>query len=136
MFKLTLVTPQKKLLTEVEVDEVIVPANKGELNILPGHAPLMTTLRAGKLRIKEKGKANFKVAAISWGYCEVGPQGVNVLADTAEWPEDIDLKRVQDQIKIAQERLQMAGISPEDYAVAQKKLQKEMARVEAKESKD
>jgi F-type H+-transporting ATPase subunit epsilon len=130
MFKLTLVTPQKKLLTDVEVDEVIVPANRGELNILPGHAPLMTTLKAGRLRVKMNGQT--KVAAISWGYCEVTPHGVNVLADSAEWPEEIDIKRVEDQIRVAQERLQTAGLSPADYALAQRKLEKELARQDTK----
>ncbi|MCB0350581.1 MAG: ATP synthase F1 subunit epsilon, partial [Bdellovibrionales bacterium] len=100
MFTLTLVTPQKKLLTDVEIEEVIVPAFRGQLNILPGHAPLMTTLTAGTLKVRRKGETAFKSAAISWGYCEVSSNGVNVLADTAEWPEEIDKKRVEDQLKI------------------------------------
>ena len=50
MFSLTLVTPEKKLLTDVEIEEIIVPAFRGELNILPGHAPLMSTLGIGLLR--------------------------------------------------------------------------------------
>ena len=93
MFKLTLVTPQKKLLSEVEVEEIIVPADRGELNILPGHAPLMTTLRAGIFRARLKGETEFKSAAISWGYLEVSPTGISVLADTAEWPDEINKAR-------------------------------------------
>lgn len=133
MFTLTLVTPQKKLLTDVEVDEVIVPAYRGQLNILPGHAPLMTTLTAGRLKVRYKGETQFKSAAISWGYCEVSPKGINVLADTAEWPEEIDKKRAEDQIKIVHTRLQQAGLSPEEYMLSQMKLQKEMARLETLE---
>ncbi|OFZ16658.1 MAG: ATP synthase F1 subunit epsilon [Bdellovibrionales bacterium RBG_16_40_8] len=133
MFLLTLVTPQKKLLTDVEIEEVIVPAYLGQLNILPGHAPLMTTLRAGQLKVRLKGESTFKSAAISWGYCEVNPKGINVLADTAEWPEEIDKKRAEDQIKIVNERLQKAGLSPDDYTLSQMKLQKEMARLETLE---
>lgn len=133
MFLLTLVTPQKKLLTDVEVEEIVVPAYRGQLNILPGHAPLMTTLRAGQMKVRLKGESAFKNVAISWGYCEVNPKGINVLADTAEWPEEIDKKRVEDQIKIVHERLQKAGLSPEDYVLSQMKLQKEMARLETLE---
>lgn len=130
MFKLTLVTPQKRLLTDVEVEEIIVPAHSGQLNILPGHAPLMTTLSAGQFKVRLKGEPDFKSAAISWGYCEVSPTGVSVLADTAEWPQDIDKKRAEEELKRAQERMQMAGLAPEDYALAQKKIQKETARIE------
>ena len=134
MFTLTLVTPQKKLLTDVEIEEVVIPANRGQLNILPGHVPLMTTLTAGVLRVREKGATKFKSAAISWGYCEVTPHGVNVLADTAEWPEEIDKERVDAQIKIAHSRMQDAGLGPAEYSLAQRKLQKELARLESLEN--
>lgn len=130
MFTLTLVTPQKKLLTDVEIDEVILPAFRGQLDILPGHAPLVTTLRAGSVKVRRKGETTHKVAAISWGYCEVSPTGVTILADTAEWPEELDKNRIEEEIKIAQARLQDAGLSPADYVLAQKKLDKEFARRE------
>ena len=128
MFTLTLVTPQKRLLTDVEVEEIIVPASRGQLNILPGHAPLMTTLQAGILKVRLKGQTTFKSAAISWGYCEVNQKRANVLADTAEWPEEIDKKRLEEQIQIAHTRMQDAGITPDDYVLAQRKLEKEYAR--------
>lgn len=130
MFKLTLVTPQRRLLTDAEAEEIIVPAYRGQLNILPGHAPLMTTLVAGQLKVRLKGEVAFKSAAISWGYCEVSPTGVTVLADTAEWPEDLDIKRAEEELKKAHERMQMAGLEPEDYVLAQRKIQKESARIE------
>lgn len=129
MLKLTLVTPQKKLLADVEVEEIIVPAEKGELNILPGHAPLMTTLRAGVFKLRMKGQSDFKAAAISWGYCEVSPSGVSVLADTAEWPEEINKDRANQQYQLAQSRLQDAGLTPDEYVLAQNKTLKELARL-------
>lgn len=129
MFKLTLVTPLKRLLSEVEVEEIIVPADRGELNILPGHSPLMTTLRAGIFRARLKGETAFKSAAISWGYCEVSPTGVSVLADTAEWPEEINKDRANEQYQIAQTRLQEAGVTPDEYVMAQNKSLKELARL-------
>jgi F-type H+-transporting ATPase subunit epsilon len=130
MFTLTLVTPDKRLLTDVEIEELIVPAWKGQLDILPGHAPLMTVLSAGVLKVRLKGQAAFKSAAISWGYLEVNPKGVNVLADTAEWAEDVNRERAQGNAKAAIERLQQAGLSPDDYVLAQRKLAKEQARLD------
>jgi F-type H+-transporting ATPase subunit epsilon len=130
MFTLTLVTPQKKLLTDVEIEEVVIPAFRGQLNILPGHAPLMTTLTAGTLKVRGKGETAFKSAAISWGYCQVGLNGVNVLTDTAEWPEEIDKKRVEEQLKIVYDRMQQAGLTPDDYSQSYKKEKKELARLE------
>lgn len=130
MFKLTLVTPQKRLLTDVEIEEVILPAFVGQLNILPGHAPLMTTLTAGILKVRLKGESQFKSAAISWGYCEVNASGVNVLAETAEWPEELNKLRIEEQLKIAHQRMQQAGLEPTAYVQAQRKLQKEQARID------
>lgn len=95
MYTLTLVTPDKKILTDEAIAEVIVPAYMGELNILPGHAPLMTTLSTGILQYKLAGSTHFHKVAISWGYCQVFPGGVNVLAETAESSEEIDLERVR-----------------------------------------
>ena len=91
MFKLTIVTPEKRLLLNQEVEEVTVPAFKGELNILPGHAPLITTLETGVMKWKLKGDAKQFQAVISWGYCQVSPEGVNILSDIADLPEEIDV---------------------------------------------
>lgn len=128
--KLTLVTPEKKMLTDVEVDEIIVPAYKGQLDILPGHAPLMTTLTAGVLKVRLKGEATFKSASISWGYLQVNSLGVNILAETAEWSSEIDKNRVQANYAEAEKRLQAAGLGPDDYANLARKMEKEKARLE------
>jgi F-type H+-transporting ATPase subunit epsilon len=130
MFTLSLVTPTKKLLTDVEVDEVVVNAERGQLNILPGHAPLVSTLCAGTLRAKLKGQSEYKTAAISWGYCEVNPSGVVVLADTAELSGEVDKPRAEEQLRIAEKRLQDASLSPDDQQKALRKLAKERARIE------
>src|SRR5690606_33595712 len=105
MFKFTFVTPEKKIVTDLEVDEVIVPAYRGELNILPGHSPLVTTLNIGVLKYRAKGSTTFESAVVSWGYCEVDPQGVNVLAETAETLEEISKERAELALKKAESRL-------------------------------
>ena len=130
MFTLNLVTPAKKLLTDVEVTEVIVPAFKGQLDILPGHAPLMTTLTAGVLQVFVKGESAPRKAAISWGYLEVNPKGVSILADTAEWSGDLDRARAEENYKKAEKRLQEAGLGPDEYTISQRKAQKEKARLD------
>jgi len=91
MFKLTIVTPEKRLLVNQEVEEVTVPAFKGELNILPGHAPLITTLETGVMKWKLAGVEKQDQAVISWGYCQVSPGGVSILADVADLPEEINV---------------------------------------------
>jgi F-type H+-transporting ATPase subunit epsilon len=130
MLNLTLVTPDKKMLTGAEVEEIIVPAYKGQLDILPGHAPLMTTLSAGVLKVRMKGESTFKTAAISWGYLQVNPNGVMILAETSEWAEEVDKIRAEGNYALAEKRLQEAGLGPDDYVSIQRKVEKEKARLE------
>lgn len=130
MFTLTLVTPEKKLLSGVEITEVIVPAYKGQLDILPGHAPLMTTLSAGVLQVFVKGESAPRKAAISWGYLQVNPKGVSILAETAEWAGELDRSRAEENYQKAEKRLQEAGLGPDEYALTRKRALKEKARLE------
>lgn len=122
--KLTLVTPEKKLLAETEVEEIFVPGFRGELNILPGHAPLMTTLSTGVVKYRLKGSTDLKSVIVSWGYCEVNPQGVVVLAETAERPEDIDEERALAAWKLAAERLASPELDEEERAKLMRKQQR------------
>ena len=105
MFLLNLFTPEKKLVQNQEVEEVFVTTERGELDILPGHAPLMTTLQPGILRYRRKGETTYQSIAVSWGYCQVGPQGLKVLAETAETPEEIDMDRLIRSINLSNEEL-------------------------------
>lgn len=99
MFKLNLVTPEKKLVAGQELEEITLPAFVGELNILPGHAPLMTTLEPGILKYRLKGNQESVKAAISWGYCQVSTEGVNVLAETAVMADEIDIKVLKEHLR-------------------------------------
>ncbi len=133
--KLTLVTPVKKYFEDLEVTDVLVPGHVGELNILPGHAPLVTTLNPGVLRYKPKDSSEYKSFAISWGYCEVGPTGVTVLAETAEAPEEIDLKRAEDAKTQAERALLSHEISLDDIYKFQMKVRKNLVRIEVAKNK-
>jgi len=130
MFRLNLYTPEKKLVQSQEVDELFVSAEKGELNILPGHAPLMTTLQPGILRYRRKGEGSMQSVALSWGYCQVNPEGVNILAQTAETPEEIDIERVNRSIKLSTEQLNAIDADADMVEKHLKKLMRAKVRKE------
>lgn len=126
---LTLVTPEKKLITDCEVEEILVPGSKGQLDILPGHAPLLSTLSTGILKYRLKGQTEYKPVAISWGYCEVTPTGVSILAETAETPEELEKDRVEDALKRAKTRLK-EGLNVGEIMKYQRKMQRAQARLD------
>ena len=130
MFALNLVTPEKKIVAGAEVEEVFVPAFRGELNILPGHAPLMTTLTTGVLRYRLRGESEMHRVAISWGYCQVSPTGINVLAETAERPDEIDLARADKARTSAQEKLMSGQLGEAELAKFQNKVNRAVVRQE------
>ena len=132
---LTLVTPVRKYLEDLEVSDVLIPGHVGELNILPGHAPLMTTLNPGVLKYKPSNTNEYKSVSISWGYCEVGPKGVTILAETAELPEEINVKRAE-ETKVKSERALLSHeISLEDIYKHQMKIRRSLVRIEVAKAK-
>src|SRR3972149_7955119 len=90
---LDIVTAERVVFSQ-EVDSVVAPGIEGELGILPKHAPLLTALNLGELRIKTGGEEI--TMAIGGGFLEVMPDKVVVLADSAERAEEIDLARAQE----------------------------------------
>ena len=131
MFALNLVTPNKRLVMDAEIDEVIVPGYMGQLDILPGHAPLMTTLSTGLLKYRLKGSVTFETVVVSWGYCQVNPEGVVVLAETAESLEEIDRARAELALKSTQKELLEPILEPDQIAKLQHKIARANARLEA-----
>lgn len=113
--RLTLVTPEKKILTGQEVESITVPAFRGELNILDGHTPLITTLDTGIMRWKIKGQDRFHYAVVSWGYCEVFPNGVDILAEAVDLPEDVNMDEMQAYVQKAKSRLATESLSDDEY---------------------
>jgi F-type H+-transporting ATPase subunit epsilon len=129
MLKLTLVTPEKKYFTDLEVEELLVPGFRGQLNILPGHCPLVTTLSVGELTWRAQGHPNFEVAAISWGYCEVDHDHVIVLAETAELASEIDVERAKNALKKAQDVLNHGPLDEKTSYKMQLKLSRANVRI-------
>tara|TARA_B100001248_G_scaffold262718_2_gene261474 strand:+ start:19427 stop:19831 length:405 start_codon:yes stop_codon:yes gene_type:complete len=130
---LTLATPTKKILFEDKATDLFVPAEKGELNILPGHAPLVSTLTTGVLRYKLEGEEKLTNVAISWGFLEVAGDKISVLAETAETEEEIDTTRAREAYKVSQERMNMAGLGENELEKYRRKMQRAQARLDAKE---
>jgi len=130
MFQLTLVTPGKKHFEDLKISEAIIPGYRGEMNILPGHAPLMTTMSPGMLRYKTDASKDYINMAISWGYCEVTPDGITVLAETAESPVDIDVARAEEAKNNAEEKLRDTNISAEEVEKNQWRLRRAQMRID------
>ncbi|MCB0378754.1 MAG: ATP synthase F1 subunit epsilon [Bdellovibrionales bacterium] len=129
MFALTIVTPTKILVNGAEMEEVFVPAHRGELDIYPGHAPLLSTLTEGVLRYRLKDGGKEEAVAISWGYVEITPGGVQILAETAESKKDIDLQRAEDALSKAIEILENPNAQPEDVEKYHHKRRRAEARI-------
>jgi F-type H+-transporting ATPase subunit epsilon len=102
--KLTLeiVTPDRALLRE-EVDEVVVPGSQGEFGVLPGHTPLLSMLKIGELWYRQGQEKHY--LAIAFGFVEVLPDRVTVLAQVGERAQEIDVQRAERAKQRAEQRL-------------------------------
>jgi F-type H+-transporting ATPase subunit epsilon len=129
MYVLKIVTPTRELLKGENIEEVFVPGHRGELNILPGHAPLVTTLRPGILKYRTAGSSDFNSMVISWGYCEVHPTGVTILAETAETAQEVDKARAEQALKTAIEKLS-GQLTSDQFEKYQRKAQRAQARLD------
>ena len=121
---LEVVTPEKQLLSQ-QVDEVIAPGSEGEFGVLPGHCHFLSTLRIGELRYRVGDVTNHMM--VLWGYAEVTPTKVTVMAEIAEKAEDIDVGRAQAAVEEAEERLKAGGL-PSEVKEAEISLEKARLR--------
>jgi F-type H+-transporting ATPase subunit epsilon len=128
--KLEIVTPYGLILSE-DVDEVACTGSEGDFGVLPGHVPFFTTLKVGMLSYK-KGNAT-KYVFVNWGYAEVGPDRIMILADSAEKSEDIDVERAKAAMKRAEERLKKA--EEFDFARSTSSLERAVSRIQVAERK-
>jgi F-type H+-transporting ATPase subunit epsilon len=101
-FQLEIVTPEKKVV-ETPAEEVQIPGKNGYLGVLPGHAPLITELAVGE--IAYRAQSGQQVLAVAWGFAEVLPNKVTILAETAERPSEIDVERARKAKERAEQRL-------------------------------
>ena len=101
-FQLEIVTPEKQEVSDT-AEEVQIPGKSGYLGILPGHAPLITELAVGEITYRKGGHTSY--LSVAWGFAEVLPAKVTILAEAAERPEEIDIQRAREAKKRAEERL-------------------------------
>lgn len=130
-FQLEIVTPEKMVVKDI-AEECQIPGKNGYLGILPGHAPLITELAVGEITYKNQGYTHH--LAVAWGFAEVLPDKVTVLAETAERSEEIDVHRAEEAKQRAEDRLK-SGSTDVDYERAENALQRAETRIQVAENK-
>jgi F-type H+-transporting ATPase subunit epsilon len=125
-FQLEIVTPEKKVV-ETAAEEVQIPGKNGYLGILPGHAPLITELSVGEITFRENSTE--QRLAVAWGFAEVLPNKVTILAETAERPSEIDVERARKAKDRAEQRL-TSGDTSVDVDRALDALQRAQVRLD------
>jgi F-type H+-transporting ATPase subunit epsilon len=105
-FALEIVTPER-LVAKDHAEEIQIPGKSGYVGILAGHAPLITELDIGEISFRTTTGSEQLVVA--WGFAEILPEKVTILAETAERAEDIDAAKAQQDKKAAEEELQQAS---------------------------
>jgi F-type H+-transporting ATPase subunit epsilon len=127
-FQLEIVTPEKKVV-DTAATEVQIPGKNGYLGILPGHAPLITELAVGEVTFRLGNNNEEQRLALAWGFAEVLPDKVTILAETAERPSEIDVDRARQSKERAEQRL-TSGDTNVDVERSLSALQKAETRLE------
>ena len=123
---LQIVTPDR-LIVQEQVDEVEIPGSEGYFGVLPGHTPLLASLAVGELWYR-KGQEKFYLS-LAFGFAEVLPDRVTILARLAERAEDIDVGRAEEARRRAEQRLSQSA-SDFDYERARVALTKSLMRLQ------
>ena len=124
--ELQIVTPDKVLVRE-QVDEVEIPGTEGYFGVLPGHTPLLSTLQVGELWYRQGSEKHY--LSIAFGFVEVQPDRVTILAQTAEAAAEIDRARAEAAKKRAEERLSRPTIDM-DFERARIAMLKALVRLQ------
>jgi F-type H+-transporting ATPase subunit epsilon len=125
--QLDVITPERRLLSE-QVDAATVPGLNGELGILPGHTPLISQLKTGVLSYTQG--ATTRRLLVSGGFVEVNEDRVSVLADCAEFPEEVDVARARQERDEAEKQLGTFTGTPEELAEVSAQLDRAGARLQ------
>ena len=125
--QLDVITPERRLVSE-QVDAVTLPGLGGELGILPGHTPLISQLQTGVLSYTQAGAT--RRLLVSGGFAEVNADRVSVLADMAEFPEEVDAQSARREREEAERRLGSFAGPPEELAAVRAELDRATARLQ------
>jgi F-type H+-transporting ATPase subunit epsilon len=124
--QLRIVSADRSLVNE-QVDEVEIPGAEGYFGVLPGHTPLLAVLGTGELWYRQGQEKHY--LAIAFGFAEVQPDAVTLLAQVAEKPDEIDLTRAEAAKKRAEERLTTPAMDM-DFERARISLLKSLVRLQ------
>ena len=130
-FQLEIVTPEKMVVRDA-AEEMQIPGKNGYLGILPGHAPLITELGVGEITYRNAGITH--CLSVAWGFAEVLPGKVTILAETAERADEIDVNRAQSAKQRAEQNLASCS-TVEDFKRVTGDLQRAETRLEVAEKK-
>lgn len=125
--QLEIVTPDRVVMC-AKADYVSLPGTEGEFGILPGHIPLFAALKVGCMHYLKNGKNYY--ASIGGGFAEVMRDKVQVLVDTGELPEEVDVDRAEAALRRARERLAATGRENVNVTRAETALQRAVTRLE------
>jgi F-type H+-transporting ATPase subunit epsilon len=129
MVRLEIVTPESKTFSD-DVDSVVIPGVEGELGVLPLHAPLMTLLEPGELRVMKNGEETR--LAVGEGFVEITQEKIAVLTDMAVKESDIDESAAEEAIRRAEEAMRGERMSDEEQATTKAALMRSLALVKVK----
>lgn len=127
MLKLEVVTPYKTILSQ-EVDEITATGALGEFGVLPGHAPMLTSLKIGEFCYKSNGVS--ACMAFNAGYLEVENDKVTILVETAEYAEEIDLERAKAALGRAEDALKKLATDDVKFKVYEAALERALIRMQ------
>ena len=128
--QLEIVTPERLAYSD-SVDAVVLPGSEGELGVLPHHAPLVTRLGVGELRIR-KGTEEESFAIVG-GFLQVRPDKVVVMAETADMASEIDLEKANEARREAEKAIETGFVEGADLAAARASLQQALLRIRVAE---
>jgi len=124
--QLTVVSRERRIV-DTSVDEVILPAADGEIGVLPGHTPLLATLKIGVLRYRTGTKTERLV--ISWGFAEVLPDRVIVLAEKGVLPGEIDAATAEEDRRRAEREIMDLSSHDPEFALVEARLEESVAMI-------
>ena len=123
---LIIVTPEREVVRE-EVEELEIPGSEGYFGVLPGHAPLFSELKVGEVAYRKGTRWTF--LSVAWGFVEVQPEQVRILAETAERAHEIDVDRAMRAKQRAEEMISRGG-EDVDYNQALVALERAIVRIQ------
>jgi F-type H+-transporting ATPase subunit epsilon len=130
LFLLDIVTPYG-LVVSSKVEEAYIPGSQGDFGVLPGHAPLLTSLRIGELHYRQENKVHY--VSVNRGFAEVTPAKTTILTDTAELAGEIDVERARAAKARAEEKLKTLAKGEAEYLRELEALERARLRIRVAE---